>query len=196
MNEREAIARLKRGDIGGLEALVRKYQVQAVQAAYLIARDRQLAEDIVQTAFLRAYERIDQFDADRPFGPWFLRSVVNDAVKAVARQQRRGSGDNEPNADGMSLADMLADPSPGPEEVIERAEGCEAVREALGKLTPPQRAVVVLRYYVGLTNSEIAGRLGVPSGTVKWHLHAARERLKALLRPALRPLGSRRETRD
>ena len=82
MEEQKAIARLKRGDISGLEALVRKYQVQAVRAAYLIIRDRALAEDIVQAAFLRAYERIGQFDAGRPFGPWFLRSVVNDAVKA------------------------------------------------------------------------------------------------------------------
>jgi hypothetical protein len=53
MEEQEAIARLKRGDIGGLEALVRKHQVQAVRTAYLITRDRALAEDIVQTAFLR-----------------------------------------------------------------------------------------------------------------------------------------------
>jgi len=68
MEEQEAIARLKRGDISGLEALVRKYQVQAVRAAYLITHDRGLAEDIVQAAFLRAYERIGQFDAGRPFG--------------------------------------------------------------------------------------------------------------------------------
>jgi RNA polymerase sigma-70 factor (ECF subfamily) len=88
MEEQEAIARLKRGDVGGLEALVRRYQVQAVRTAYLITRDRALAEDIVQAAFLRAYERIDQFDAGRPFGPWFLRSVANDAVKAAARRER------------------------------------------------------------------------------------------------------------
>jgi len=89
MEEHEVIARLKRGDIAGLETLVRKYQVQAVRIAYLITRDRALTEDIVQAAFLRAYERIGQFDAERPFGPWFLRSVVNDAVKAAARRERR-----------------------------------------------------------------------------------------------------------
>jgi RNA polymerase sigma-70 factor, ECF subfamily len=57
MEESQAIARLKRGDIGGLEVLVRKYQAQATRTAFLIVRDRALAEDIVQAAFVRAYER-------------------------------------------------------------------------------------------------------------------------------------------
>lgn len=68
--ERSAIARLKAGDIGGLAALVEMFQVQAIRTAYLISRDRSLAEDITQAAFIRAYQRIDQFDADASFGPW------------------------------------------------------------------------------------------------------------------------------
>ena len=89
MEEREAIARLKRGDIGGLEPLVRAHYVPVVRAAYLITRDHGLAEDIVQAAFVRAYERIGQFDAGRPFAPWFLRGVVNDATKLAARRARQ-----------------------------------------------------------------------------------------------------------
>ncbi|MDI7278277.1 MAG: sigma factor, partial [Anaerolineae bacterium] len=69
MEEHEAIARLRQGDIGGLEALVRGHQLGGLRAAYLILRDRDLAEDIVEDAFLRAYERIDQLDPQRPFGP-------------------------------------------------------------------------------------------------------------------------------
>ncbi|MFB0535646.1 MAG: RNA polymerase sigma factor [Anaerolineae bacterium] len=122
MEEQEAIARLKRGDIGGLEALVRKYQVQAVRTAYLIVRDRALAEDIVQTAFLRAYERIGQFDAGRPFGPWFLRSVVNDSIKAAARRERQVSLEASSEGEETSLADLLADPGPGPDDLVEASE--------------------------------------------------------------------------
>src|SRR5205085_10233603 len=88
MTEDEAIALLKSGDISGLERLVRLYQVQAVRAAYGIVQDRAAAEDIVQSAFLTAFERIGQFDANRPFGPWFLRSVVNLAIKTAHRRQR------------------------------------------------------------------------------------------------------------
>jgi len=80
---------LKQGDIGGLEPLVRRYQVPAVPAAFLVTCHRALAEDIVQAVFVRVYERIKHFDARRSFGPWFLRSVANGAVKAVVRSQCR-----------------------------------------------------------------------------------------------------------
>jgi RNA polymerase sigma-70 factor (ECF subfamily) len=183
MEEREAIARLKRGDIGGLEALVHKYQVRAARAAYLITCDRALAEDIVQAAFLRAYERIGQFDAGRPFGPWFLRSVVNDAVKAATRRERQVSLEASSDGEQASLADLLADPSPGPDDLMEAAELRQTVWATLGKLPPAQRAAIVLRYYLGLSEAEMADELACPTGTVKWRLHAARKRLRTLLCP-------------
>jgi len=183
MEEQEAIARLKRGDIGGLEALVRQYQVQAIRTAYLIIRDRALAEDIVQAAFLRAYERIGQFDAGRPFGPWFLRSVVNDAVKAAARRERQVSLEAGSEGEGASLADLLADPGPGPADLAEAAELHQTVWAALGRLPPAQRAAIVQRYYLDLSEAEMADELACPPGTVKWRLHAARKRLRTLLRP-------------
>src|SRR5262249_4106702 len=88
MEEREAIQRLQRGDIGGLAVLVHRYQGRAVRAAYLVTHDLAVDEDIVQSALLKAYERIEQFDARRLFGPWFLTSVLNDAKKAAARRAR------------------------------------------------------------------------------------------------------------
>lgn len=183
MEEQEAIARLKRGDIGGLEVLVHKYQVQAMRTTYLIIRDHALAEDIVQAAFLRAYERIDQFDAGRSFGPWFLRSVVNDAVKAAARRERQVSLEAGSEGEETSLADLLADSGPGPDDLVEAAEIRQVIWAALGKLPPAQRAAIVLRYYLGLSEAEMANELACPPGTVKWRLHAARERLRTLLRP-------------
>ena len=77
MEERKAIERLKNGDIGGLEVLVRRHQVRAIRAAYLIVRDHALAEDVVQGAFVRVYERIGSFDERQPFNPWFMKVVVN-----------------------------------------------------------------------------------------------------------------------
>jgi RNA polymerase sigma-70 factor, ECF subfamily len=182
MEEDKAITRLKRGDIGGLEVLVRRYQVCAVRAAYLVVRDRALADDIVQAAFVRAYERIDQFDTERPFGPWFLRIVVNDAVKAAKRRERTVSLEAARQGELM-LADLLADPTPGPANLAEAAETRREVWEALGRLAPAQRAAIVLRYYLGLSEAEMAATLACPRGTVKWRLHAARKRLRALLSP-------------
>jgi len=87
-DEQQAIARLKQADLAGLEFLVGQYQAQAVQTAYLIIGERPLAEDIVQAAFMKAARKIDQFDPQRPFRPWFLRMVVNDAIKAAKGQKR------------------------------------------------------------------------------------------------------------
>lgn len=180
---RMAIARLRRGDIGGLETLMLRYQVRALRTACLITRDRGLAEDLVQTAFLRAYERIGQFDPTQPFGPWFLRSVVNDAVKVATRRRHLVPlvATNE-----VGSAD-LSDPGPGPADLVERAETHQALWDAMGQLTPAQRAVVVQRYYLELSEAEMVATSGMPPGTVKWRLHAARTRLRTLLRPHRAP---------
>jgi RNA polymerase sigma-70 factor, ECF subfamily len=181
LDEREAITRLKRGDIGGLESLVGLYQVRAVRTAYLITQDRALAEDVVQAAFLRAYQQIDHFDSSRPFAPWFIRSVVNAAIQAARRAERQTSLDI-PIAEGdLSLADLLPDPSPNPDEGHEKGELQEAVWAALKKLPPEQRAAVVLRYYLDLSEAEMADEMNAPPGTIKWRLHTARKQLRVLL---------------
>ncbi len=183
MDEPQAIARLKRGDISGLELLVRHYQVRAVRAAFLIVRDQHLAEDTVQTAFVRAYERIHQFDSTRSFGPWFLRSVVNDAIKAAGRRERLVPLDSMVDDREDALGEFLTDPGLGPEDLVEQAESREFIWAALGSLSPTQRAVIVQRYFLDLSEAEMAEELDCPPGTVKWRLHAARTRLRLLLRP-------------
>ena len=180
MTEREAIERLRRGDISGLEYLVRAYQVRAVRSAYLVTHDRSLAEDVVQAAFLKAYERIGQFDPRRAFGPWFLTSVLHDAVKAALRQGRQVSLEalaEQPDAGGSALEDRR----PGPEALGEQAERAKEVWAALRRLAPEQRAAVAARYYLGLSEAETADELHLPLSTVKWRLHAARRQLRVLL---------------
>lgn len=181
MEEQDAIARAQRGDISGLETLVRRYQVQAARTAYLIVRDRSLAEDIVQQAFIRAYERIHQFDPARPFGPWFLRSVANDALKAAQGDRRTVPLDAAAGEGQAAWSDLLADPAHGPGELLEEAERAQAIWEAIAALPAAQRAAIVLRYYAGLSDSEIAEEMDAPPPTIRWRLHAARERLRARL---------------
>lgn len=175
MEEREAVARLKRGDISGLEGLVLRYQVQAVQAAYLVVGDYAHAEDIAQVAFLRAYERIASFDATRPFGPWFMRIVVNRAMSAAGGRQDLSlevRAETEPD---------LPSPDPGLQELLEAAETREEILAALEKLSPGQRAAVVMRYFLDMSAVEVSQQLSVPEGTVRRRLHDARLRLRRLL---------------
>ena len=178
--ERDAVARMKAGDIGGLATVVERYQVQAIRTAYLIVRQRPLAEDITQAAFIRAYERIHQFDVERPFGPWFLRSVANDAIKAVERARRSVPLESESD-DPASPASVEADPAPGPVAMLEAAEDAAAVWDALGRLPPDQRAVTVLRYFDGLSDAQIAHQVDAPRATVRWRLFAARTKLRTWL---------------
>jgi RNA polymerase sigma-70 factor (ECF subfamily) len=179
MDERNAITGLQQGDIDALEPLVRKYQQRAVRAAYLIIHDHAQAEDIVQHAFIRAFERIEQLRRERPFGPWFLQSVVNDALKAASRANRQFSLDKGQPAEWFAL--HAADPALGPEELIAGIETQEELWSALGALSAAQRSAIVLRYFLDLPESEAAERTGTRPGTHKWRLHAARLRLRQIL---------------
>ena len=176
MEDEEAVARLKKGDIGGLEVLVRRYHSQAVQAAYLIVADWSRAEDVAQTAFVTAYERISTFDSSRPFKPWFLRSVVYSALK-VANARRDVSFDEH----AKSGATEVPGPERGVAEMLEAAETREEILAALEKLSPGQRAAVVMKYYLDLSDAEVSQRLAVPQGTIRRRLHDARKRLRKLL---------------
>ena len=181
MGDRDAVLRLREGDIGGLEALVKEYQVSALRAAFIVSQDRALAEDVVAAAFLKAYDRIHQFDTRRPFGPWFLRIVVNDATKAVASRSRQVSLDQAFGKNEQSLGDILPDPGPSLEEIAEQADARYAIGAALAKLSPTQSKAIVMRYYLGLGEAEVAFRLGNTVGTVKRRLHMARMRLRTIL---------------
>ncbi len=183
MDEREANERLQHGDVGGLELLVRQYQVRAVRTAYLVTRDLTLAQDIVQAAFVKAYERIGQFDARRSFGPWFLTAVLHDALKVAKKRARELSLEGMGEDDLHPRAESLVDGRPGPDALWEQAETAAEVWAALGRLVPHQRAAVVARYFLGLSEAEMAAALACPPSTVKWRLHAARQRLRVLLRP-------------
>ena len=178
MDEQQAIRQLKNGDIGGLEFLVQRHQVKATRTAYLITRDLGLAEDVVQESFIQVYRSIRSFDAARPFEPWFLRSVVNASVKMMQKSGKqvevRTDADGDEWMDWFSEADSV-------ETRIESAEFQRQVWDAMQKLSPRQRAVIVQRYYLEMSEKEMATASGVAHGTVKWLLNAARERLRALL---------------
>lgn len=178
MDERLAIQRLKQGEIAGLELLVSQYQLRAVRAAYLITRDPGLAEDVVQDCFLQAYHSIQRFDESRPFAPWFLRSVVNASVKALQRSARQVSvGEDTDEA----LFAELVKRAESVEEQVESIDVQNQIWDAMQKLSPRQRAVIVQRYFLEMSEKEMAEEAGSAVGTIKWMLNAARSRLRSLL---------------
>jgi RNA polymerase sigma-70 factor, ECF subfamily len=178
MDEQQAIQRLKTGDIGGLEFLVMRYQVKAVRTAYLITRDPGLAEDIVQDSFMRVFHSIRGFNEARPFEPWFLRSVVNASVKMMHRSARQIQIGEE--SDETVLAELAAK-AESVEGQVESRQIQNQIWDAMQKLSPRQRAVIVQRYFLEMSEKEMAQEARSATGTVKWTLNAARERLRGLL---------------
>jgi RNA polymerase sigma-70 factor (ECF subfamily) len=178
MDELKAIRRLKSGDIGGLEDLVNLYQVRAVRTAFLITRDTALAEDAVQEAFLQIYRSIRHFDQNRPFAAWFMRSVVNAAVKIAQKSARHAPARFDAGdawLEGLPAEGELV------EQQVESSEFQRQVWEAMQNLSPRQRAAIVQRYFLDMSEKEIAAELEAAPGTVKWLLYAARKNLRSLL---------------
>ena len=178
MDEHQAIQRLKNGDIGGLEFLVACHQVKAVRTAYLITRDLGLAEDVVQDSFLQTFRSIRGFDSTRLFEPWFIRSVVNASVKMMQRSAKQVEVGDE--ADESLFAELAAKVE-SVEEQVESIEVQKQIWDAMQKLSPRQRAVIVQRYFFEMSEKEMAEEAGSAVGTVKWMLNAARERLRGLI---------------
>ena len=181
MEDRIAISRIKQGDLSAVEPLVRQYQVQAVHAAYAILHDRALAEDVAQNAFVKVVERIHQFDEERPFAPWFFRIVVNDAVKIAKRQNRNISLDEQLDQPTLRLAEWLVSPDPKPEHLIEQMEMREHILKALHQLDPKQRAVIVMQYFLEMSEADMSAEMDRPLSTIKWWLRDARKRLRNLI---------------
>lgn len=175
-DESDAIRRLKNNDIGGLETLVNRYQVKAVRTAFLVVHDEQLAQDIVQETFLRIFLHIRRFDENRPFGPYLLRSVVNAALDAARREKKQQAFDGD-----LETLDRLIQYAMTVEAQAEFNAVKQDIRLALEALSPRQRAVVVLRYYLEMSETEMADQLDIRPGTVKWLLNAARSRLRVWL---------------
>jgi RNA polymerase sigma-70 factor (ECF subfamily) len=180
MEDQIAISRIKQGDLNGLETLVNRYQAQAVHAAYMIVYDRALAEDVAQAAFVKVVEHIHQFDEGRPFAPWFFRIVVNDALKLAEKQKRKISLEDldEPTA---QLAEWLTDPGLKPEQLLEEKQTRKNILKAIQSLSLEQRAVVVMRYYLEMSEADMSTKMDRPLSTIKWWLRDARKRLYDLM---------------
>jgi RNA polymerase sigma-70 factor (ECF subfamily) len=165
------VARARAGEAGAFDALVRTYMEQAYRVAYRVVGHREDAEDLVQEAFLAAYQYLDSFEVGRPFGPWLMRIVLNRGANLRRSRARRST---EPETEGVSDA-------PSALEETERSDLGRVLHEALGTLSERQRMIVTMFDVDGLTSAEIGEMLELAPGTVRWHLHEARRHLRGVL---------------
>jgi len=176
---RQALA----GSQQAYRTLVGRYASAAVNLATRLVRDRALAEDLAQDAFVRAFARLRTYDPERRFSAWFfqiLRNIVIDHIRrkrvaAISLDELQAGGYPEPPSEN---------PESSPEADVERKELGRALEEGLQRIRAEHREAIVLRYQQGLTVDEIAGILHLPEGTVKTYLHRGRKELAAILSAA------------
>jgi len=152
-----------------------RYAEPAFALAVRIVRDRELAADVVQDAFLAVWRRASTFDARRGQpSTWILTLTHHKAVDLVRREHRRRTEPIESRAE-------RADPGPPVEERAWAGMTRERVRDALARLPDPHREVLELAYFAGYSQSELAERLALPLGTVKSRTFAAMTALRTAL---------------
>jgi RNA polymerase sigma-70 factor, ECF subfamily len=161
--------------------LARRYAGPAVNLAARMVQDRALAEDLAQEAFARAFARLASFDRQHKFSSWFFQVLHNVTVDHLRRKRVKTSSLDEMEAAGNPLMPIAREA--GPATQAEQAALGLALQEALARLRPEYREVVVLRYQEELPVQEIAEIVNLPVGTVKTHLFRARKELAAILAP-------------
>lgn len=174
--ERDLVERARGGDGDAYGQLVIRHQGIATRTAYLITHDVSEAEDAAQDAFVKAYGALGRFREGAPFRPWLLRIVANEAIN------RRKSAARRPTVELTDASDRsLESPASSPEGAAIAADDRAAVLAALGRLRDEDRLVISYRYFLDLSEQEMAEALGVARGTVKSRLSRAMARLREVM---------------
>jgi RNA polymerase sigma-70 factor (ECF subfamily) len=171
----ELVERAQHGDTDAYGELVRRYQGLATRTAYVITGTSSDAEDAAQDGFTKAFFALDRFRSGAPFRPWLLRIVANEA------KNRRKAAGRRPTVDLSVVEDRPSgDTALSPEAAALASERRETVLVALRRLREEDRLVIAYRYFLELSEAEMAETLGVARGTVKSRLSRALARLRAL----------------
>jgi RNA polymerase sigma-70 factor (ECF subfamily) len=177
------VAAARTGDIGAFESLVRRYDRSVFRIAQHITQNREDAEDVVQDAFLKAYQNLGQFQGQSKFYTWLVRIAVNEALMRLRRRrpERTVSIDEDIKTDEDSMPREIADWSPNPEQLYTQAELKDLLGKTIQGLPPSFRTVFVLRDVEGLSTEETASALELSVPAVKSRLLRARLQLRERL---------------
>ena len=173
----------KRGNIASFDKLVRKYDSRLLRIAQSVTHNREEAEDAVQEAFFKAYQKLDQFQQNAKFSTWLIRIVLNESLMKLRKQRifRQESLDSTFSSDNDALPRDVTDWSPSPQELYGATEFREILIKCLGSLQPALRVVFVLRDIEELSINETCEALSLSATAVKSRLFRARLRLRERL---------------
>jgi RNA polymerase sigma-70 factor (ECF subfamily) len=158
------------GNLKAFERIIDKYQKTIFNVALRIVNNHDDAEDIAQSVFIKAYEKLSSFDPRYKFFSWLYRMAVNESINFRHQQKR---------FDGLDERFISGDKTP--DETYDTTETSRRVEKALMHLEPEQRALIVLKHFQNLAYEEISYIMGISEKTVKSRLYTARQVLKNVL---------------
>ncbi|HSR69183.1 MAG TPA: RNA polymerase sigma factor [Acidobacteriota bacterium] len=162
----DLLRQVRNGRPEAYNQIFKRHRDHAFGLAYYYTKNKEDALDVVQDAFIKAYQNLNRFDLKREFGPWLLTIVRNQAIDLLRKRNRRRSED---------LPEVLPD-----RKAQSKTEGGllrMEIRNALDRLPPEQREIIFLKDYQGHSYAEIAEIQEIPLGTVMSRLHHARKKL-------------------
>lgn len=173
----------KKGDVSAFEQLIKLYDRNVFRIAQHITQNREDAEDVVQDAFLKAYENLEQFQGNSKFYTWLVRIAVNESLMKLRRRRsdRTVSLDEEIETEEDTIPREVADWSPNPEQLYKQGELHDILTKTINGLPASFRTVFVLRDVEGLSTEETAEALDLSVPAVKSRLLRARLQLRERL---------------
>lgn len=187
-SDEDIVARVLAGERGAYEIIVRRYNQRLYRVALSILKDEAESEDVMQDAYVHAFEGLRQFAGRAKFSSWLTRIAVNEAI---ARARRNGRSDSLEDVASVHGELKVARSVPDPEKLAVSCEMSGLLREALLHLPAQQRTVIMLRDIEEMSTAEAAEVLAISEDSLKVRLHRARTALRELLYDRVGPEAHR-----
>jgi RNA polymerase sigma-70 factor (ECF subfamily) len=187
----ELVGSCQQGDTSAFNDLITRYRQRCFAMIYQMVRNEEDAWDLAQDGFVKAWKSLGSFRGQSAFFTWLYRIMTNVALDWLRRKHVRGEAEFDDSIGLQRIepgAATAPKPIPQPAERMAGAELRVRIEQALEKLSPEHRAVIVLREFDGLDYQEIADALGASMGTVMSRLFYARKKMQTLLRDAYEQL--------
>jgi len=183
-----AVQQTLAGERDAYRVLVERHSRSVFRMAYRITGNSHDAEEVVQEAFLRAYQKLEKFAGEANFGTWVYRIAANYAIDRIRQrnvEKARRQMPSNPGEDGLAVDPLSTaqDPAPSPERLAGSTQLAAKMKEALEALTPAERTAVVMRHWEGCAIEEIAAVLKSNSNATKNTVFRAVGKLRKALEP-------------
>lgn len=192
-----AVERTLAGEREAYRVLVERHSAYVYRLAYRMTGNKEDAEEVVQEAFLRAYQKLQQFAGNANFATWVYRIAANYAIDRLRQRKNEDSRREQPArvVEGEPESDPLSgvkDARPSPERLAGSAQLAAKMKEALDTLTPAERTAIVMRHWDGCGIEEIAAVLKSNTSAAKNTVFRAVQKLRLALKPFVEPPGAAR----